>query len=163
MRTKGIRALIRRLAVAWQALLIVQNNGDVSPTTKHMERISQMADIHILDMAIDKKTVNCIFHIPIPETGVNGADIQWRDAVVLFLGGSGNIATELPSITSEEDTLLKSGGLIEQKVTVRFSSLNITDGTRLQEVKNSFSALKTSVLADKQIELAFIGLTATAE
>lgn len=119
-------------------------------------------DIHILTQAQNQKTINCIFHIPIPATGSNTASISWRDAMVKEQGGASNIQSVLPDITTEEDSALKAGAIVEVSCTVRFSSLNLTNAERLQEIKNQFNDLKAQIVAEKQIELDFMGFKTDA-
>ena len=113
-------------------------------------------DYHILQQHIKQKTANVVFHIPIPSS-INSAGITWQAAVVKDMGGANAISSVLPDITTQEETDLKSGALLEQQVTVRFSSVSLTNAQRLQEIKDAFTQLKTNVLAEKQITLNFMG------
>jgi len=117
---------------------------------------------HIQTQTQDKKTVNVVFHIPVPEVGSNEASVQWRDAVVAEKGGSDNITSVLPGIDPTELTQLKAGALIEVSMPVRFSSVNLTPAQKKTEIEAQFnkligSDLKYSVLAAKQIILEWIG------
>ncbi len=119
-------------------------------------------DIHILTFAENKKTVSCIFHIPVPPSGQNQAGISWRDAIVKEQGGASGIKSVLPDVTTQEDSALKAGVVLEVPFTVRFSSTHLTDAERLQEVKNKFNAEKAKILTQKQATLAFMGFGTTA-
>ena len=116
-----------------------------------------MANYHILEQAADQKTIQVVFHIPIPAAGTNEAGHSWRDAMVLSFGGSGNIQSVLPNISTEEDTKIKAGELLEYQHSLRFSKLNLTPAEKKIEIENAFNNLKTSILAEKQITLAWIG------
>lgn len=117
-----------------------------------------MSNYHVLKQAPDIKTAEVIFHIPIP-VGNNSAGISWRAALVKELGGADAITSQLPGITTEELSALKSGALYEVQVQVRFSStVNITDAQRLQEIKNAFTAETNRIVAEKAITLKFMGL-----
>lgn len=121
-----------------------------------------MSNYHILTQDIDKKHIRVVFHIPVPATGTNENDIQWRDAVVLDAGGSDNIESIVGNIDGAELTALKSGALIEYSETLRFSSVNITNAQRKEEIEARYSALSAvsgddSILAKEQIELEWIG------
>ena len=120
---------------------------------------------HIQTQAEDKKTINVVFHVPVPVTGINAAGVQWRDAVVAEKGGSDNISSVLPGIDPIELTQLKAGALIEVPKSVRFSSVNLTPVQKKAEIIAEFNRLtgsdpKTSVLAEKQITLEWLGFEA---
>lgn len=124
-----------------------------------------MSNYHTLTQAEDKKTVNVVFHIPVPEGGTNQADVLWRDAVVAEQGGSANIVSVLPGIEPTEDTLLKAGALIEVPKSLRFSRLGLTPAEKKAEIEAEYNRLsgsdpKYSILALKQITLEWIGYEA---
>jgi len=115
-----------------------------------------MSDYHILNTDIRLKTVSCAFHIPIPATN-NIVGVSWQDALVLSLGGTEVITSVLPDITPEELSALKAGSIYEKVATVRFSSLNLTNAQRLDEVEAAYTNAKTSILSEKQVTLNFYG------
>lgn len=114
-------------------------------------------NFHILTMDEKLKTANVIFHIPIPATGTNQAEISWQDAVVRELGGADNINSKLPDISIEEETDLKAGVLFEKQMFVRFSSTDLTNAERLAEIKAKFAEIQTTLIAEQQITLNWIG------
>lgn len=116
-----------------------------------------MSDFHILTQSDNQKTITVIFHIPIPSTGVNDAGISWQAAVVMAQGGADAITSSLPDISAEELSSLKAGAIVEKQTTVRFSSTNLTNAQRLQEIKDAFNVTKTELVSEKQNSLAFIG------
>jgi len=116
-----------------------------------------MSDYHILEMAQDLKTVNVIFHLPIPAAGTNEAGKTWREAVVLSQGGSTEITSQLPGITQAELDALKNGSLYEFPFTVRFSSVNLTNAQRKTEIEAAYTVKTSEIVAEKQITLSFIG------
>lgn len=116
-----------------------------------------MADYHILTQDKQKKSVAVIFHIPVPDTGTNQADIGWRDAVVSDQGGSGNITSGLSGIDPSEDTQLKSGEIIEKRETVRFSSKNLDIAAKKAEIEARFNELKIELIDAKKVELEWMG------
>lgn len=115
-----------------------------------------MSNYHILSQDTQRKSVDVIFHIPIPATN-NSAKITWQAAIVKELGGASNIVSVLPGITSEEDSSLKAGALLEKRVTVRFSSINLTNAQRLAAIKAAFTAETSALVAEKAITLDFMG------
>jgi len=112
---------------------------------------------HILSQEENQRTVNVIFHIPIP-AALNSAGITWQAAVVKELGGAANIVPQLPGITSQEDSALKAVALYEKHVNVRFSSTNLTNAQRLAQIKATYTAEVARLVAEKQITLNFMGL-----
>lgn len=110
-------------------------------------------NFHILTQQKNQNTVNVIFHVPVPATN-NEANITWQEAIVKE---AGTISSTLPDIEPAELTLLQSGALIEKSESVRFSSIYLTNAQRLQEVKDRYNMLKTELIIEKQITLAFMG------
>ena len=111
-------------------------------------------DIHILTQDKDVNTVNVVFHIPVPAV-LNEAGISYRNAVVME--AKGEITSALYNITPAGLTLLQSGAEIEKAETVRFSSIYLTNAQRLQQVVDRYNVVKTALIAEKQITLAFMG------
>ena len=116
-----------------------------------------MSDYHVLTQDPKRKTVQVIFHIPVPSSGTNAAGVSWQDAMVKEQGGTSNIVSRLSSLSSEEESALKSGALIEVVKEVRFSSTNISNDKRKQEIETAFEKVKKAVLAEKQIVLEWMG------
>ena len=122
-----------------------------------------MSNYHILTQEIqneNKRAAQVVFHIPVPGAGTNEAGISWRDAVVKEQGGAANIESILPDITTQEDSDMKAGALIERVDTVRFSTVNLTNVQRKAEIENYYSELKASLVAEKQLTLEWIGYAA---
>jgi len=119
-----------------------------------------MSDYHILTQDAKQKTVQVVFHISVPAAGTNEAGLTWREAVVKEQGGAANITSILPDISTQEDSALKAGELIEQIETVRFSSTNLTNQERKTQIEAAFAERKAELIAEKQITLAWIGFAA---
>ena len=116
-----------------------------------------MSNFHILSGDDKRKIIQVVFHVPIPAGGTNTAGISWQAAVVLAQGGADNIVSVLPGVTPQEESDLKAGVIYEVQNSVRFSSVNLTNAQRLQEVKDYFTALLSDFIAEKQITLDFMG------
>lgn len=112
-----------------------------------------MPDIHILTQDKDQRTVNVVFHVPVPIT-LNEAGITWQAAVVKE---AGEITSVLLDIDPAELTSLQAGALIEKVENVRFSTTGLTNAERLQEVKDQYNIVSAELIAEKQTTLAFIG------
>ena len=115
-----------------------------------------MSDYHIRETSADLKTVSVVFHIPIPSTN-NAVDISWSDALVLSLGGADEITSVMSDIGIGDEAEMKAGSIYEKVQTVRFSSLDLTNAQRLEEVEAAYIVAKEDILADKQITLNFYG------
>ena len=120
-----------------------------------------MADYHILTQDEKKKTVTVIFHIPITSASVNAANITWQDAIVKEAGGADNITSQLPDITTEELSSLKSGSLVELRHVVRYTSTNLTNEQRKAQIEASFKKVKADLVAEKQVTLEWMGYAGT--
>jgi len=120
-------------------------------------------NFHILTMHSKKKTINLVFHIPIPSDGTNEAGLSWREAIVYEQRGAENINSVLADITPEEESFLKSGALFEKQLDIRFSSTFLTDSQRLEEIKAAFTEAQTTLLALKQLTLAWIGYSGNTD
>lgn len=115
-----------------------------------------MSNFHILTQALSHKSVSVVFHIPIPSSN-NSVGITWQQAVVKWLGGADNIVSVLPDITTQEESDIKSGALYELVKTVKFSSINLTNAQRLQEIRDEYTVDQSEFVLEKQITLDFIG------
>lgn len=113
-------------------------------------------NFHVLTQDEKRKSAKVIFHIPIPAT-TNSAGISWQQAVVKEQGGEDAILSQLPDITAEEQSELTSGALLERQVNVRFSSINLTNAQRLQEIRAAYAATSSEIIAKKQVTLDFMG------
>ena len=113
-------------------------------------------DIHVLKCSKDLKTIRVVFHYAVPEEE-NQAGISWQNAMVMEKGGANNINSVLVNIDADELADMKTGALVESTETIRFSSIDLTNAERLQEIKNKYKEYKKKFFEDKQIELAFMG------
>lgn len=117
-------------------------------------------DYHVLTQDKWKKSIQVVFHVPVPATGVNSVGVQWQAAIVKELGGVDNINSVLPDITETELNQLKAGALIERSATVYFQTVNMTNAQRVAQIEAYFNMIKTELIAEKAITLDFIGYSA---
>lgn len=115
-----------------------------------------MSNYHILRQDKEQNTVDCVFHIPIPAT-LNVAGVSWQTAMRDSLGGSANIKSVLPNIATAELTAMQAGQIGEKPYTVRFSSVSLNNGQRLDQVLAAYTLIKAQEIAEKQITLNFWG------
>ena len=116
-----------------------------------------MSDYHILTQDPKRKTVQVVFHFSVPSTGKNSAGISWQNAAVKGQGGSTNIVSRLPDISTEEEEALKSGAIVERIETVRFSTTNLTNAERKKEIEAAFTKAKAAFVAEIQVVFDWIG------
>ena len=110
-----------------------------------------MSNVHILEK-VQNKTVNCIFHIAVPDT-TNAVGTNWRDAI-----RNSKAPEALMSYNdADENTYIEAGSVLEVAETVRFSSTNLTNAQRLAEVTAAYNSRKTELLEELQDELDFFG------
>lgn len=110
-------------------------------------------DFHILTQSKDQNTVNVVFHVVVPVAD-NSVGVPWKTALIKKLGV---VTSVLSDIDVAELALLESGELLEKMETMRFSSIYLTNAQRLQEIKDRYTAAKTQILEELQIELNFMG------
>ena len=115
-----------------------------------------MADYHIKEVSANKKTINVVYHLPIPATN-NAVGTAWRTALVNHQGGADAITSVLLDIASEDLAELKAGSLYEKSITLRFSSTNLTNPERLAEVEAKYTAELAAVQANLQATLEYYG------
>lgn len=130
------------------------------------------SDYHILTQAADLKTAQVVFHFQVPASGTNSAGIQWQDAVKMNLFRKDEVGNPVPifsvlpvyhvvnypgGIDSAEETLIGDGEVIEEVVTVRFSTIDLTDQQRRDEIVAAHTARNTELINQLQKELAWIG------
>ena len=115
-----------------------------------------MSDYHIREVAADKKTINVVFHLPVPATN-NVVGVAWRTALVAQQGGADAITSVLLDIAAEDLTALKAGELYERVLTMRFSSITLTNAERLAEVAAKYSLELSEVQSNLQATLDYYG------
>lgn len=120
-----------------------------------------MADYHIRVQGLQEKSAQIVFHIPIPGTGTNEANIQWRAVVVMGLGGIGNIESMLYDIDAAELVKLESGELYEYSERVVFSRKGLSAAAKKVEIEARFTALATEILNNRQVVLEWMGYEGT--
>lgn len=96
-----------------------------------------MSDIHILEQSKDGKGYKIAYHFGI-SAGSNNAvpSVAWN---LIALIESGEITlSQVSNIESLEQIDLDNGDLAEVIKQFRFSGTNISDGTKLTEVRDSY-------------------------
>lgn len=96
-----------------------------------------MADFHVLDQAEDKKTINVVFHFPVPST-LNQVSISYQTALVMYLGGAEAIQSLVANPT--ELANMQAGSVYEVQMSIRWSKLGLTPAQKLAEIKAAWTA-----------------------
>ena len=111
-----------------------------------------MSSIHIREKDSKNKTINCIFHITVPDT-VNTVGTNWRSAIQWAMSPVALMSYN----NSTENANIEAGNILEVTETVRFSSINLTNAQRLAEVEAAYNKRKTILLQELQARLDFFG------
>jgi len=111
-----------------------------------------MSDIHIKEKDPKNKTVNCIFHIDVPDEN-NAVGTNWRGAVQRSL----NPVAQMPWNDSAENASIEAGAIFEKAHTVRFSGDTLTNAQKLAEVEAVYNDQKTVLLNELKDQLDFFG------
>jgi len=114
-----------------------------------------MSNYHVLTQALNKKTVNVIYHIPIPDIN-NETGKSYRTALKEWLehnSESGIITSTCPDISSAELTQLQNGELYEIQQSKQFSSLELTNTQKRNELDTTYTVVKTEAQGKLQILL----------
>jgi len=112
-----------------------------------------MARIHILAKDIENKTVDCIFHISVPNAN-NAVGTNWRTAVTRGLNPTPSMAWN----GATENDQVSAGEVLEVHETVRFSITGLNNAQRLAEVEAAYTARSTILLTELAAKLDFFGL-----
>lgn len=114
--------------------------------------ISFANDYHVLTQRKNARTVDVVFHIPIPDD-INAADYSLRSAVSELIGTS-TFTSQVPWLTGQEVTDLQNGILFEQMETVKF--LATDDDTQKQtKIENRFTVTSTNIVDKLKTILKF--------
>ena len=109
-----------------------------------------MSDYHILNKAVDNKTARVVVHLPIPNEN-NIAGVNRRTALVEKLTQNGEtIVSQVPNHAIDfpaDETLLQYGGLYEKAITFRFSSLELTNLGRRDEIRAHVAQMKADIVS----------------
>ena len=111
-----------------------------------------MSYYHVLEMQRDFKRARVVFHIPVPVIQTF-AKIILQAAVAIESKDKESAVTNTP----DEAAKLTSGELVEKVESFKFSSTNLTDEERLQEIKNRYTTLEKEYIDELKITLNFMG------
>ena len=114
-----------------------------------------MSNYHVLTQALDKKTVNVVYHIPIPNVN-NEVGKSYRLALKEWLEHNSEIDTITsicPDISPAEFIQMQNGEIYEIQRSMRFSILSLTPIQKRNELDAEYNALKTEARDKLQIVL----------
>ncbi len=111
-----------------------------------------MSRIHILQKDTENKTVNCIFHIPVPDAN-NAVGVNWRTAILRGLKPTASM-----DWNPVENSSIVNGAVLEVSETVRFSTVDLTNAQRLAEVEAAYTTRTSTLLSELAAKLDFFGM-----
>ncbi len=119
-----------------------------------------MSDYHVLTARNKRNAVTVAFHIEVPDTGVNAAEIQWRDVLKSYRAATGGAISVVPAamLGDGEQTALTNGALLEAVQEVRFSA-NASDEAKVLAVNAKHADLATSEITRLGNKLQFWGVS----
>ena len=109
-------------------------------------------DYHILDKSINNKTINCVFHIAIPDAD-NSVGTNWRTALVNHFFP----VPVMPWNDPTENTAIENGEIWEVRKRVKFSSISLTAAERVAEIVTVYNAEQSGALTKLSKMLDFYG------
>lgn len=111
-----------------------------------------MSHIHVREKDTQNKTVNCIFHFTVPAAN-NAAGMPWNEV----LQKAKKPVPLMSENDSTENAQISAGNIYELAETVRFSTTNLTNTQRIDQVKAAYAARQTQVFSELGAELDFFG------
>ena len=118
-----------------------------------------MSNYHLLTQAQDKKTINVIFHIPIPDVD-NATGKKYRLVLKEKLerqSETGTIKSVCPDITPAELAQIQNGEIYETQRSIRFSVLGLANAEKRNELDAECNKLKTEALNELKVVLEWYG------
>lgn len=119
-----------------------------------------MSDYHILAQSIDKKTIQVALHYTIPANSQNKVSKYHRDLIVIVRKdqATGMVESQVPYLADEfatELAQLRSGEKLEEIISYRFSSLNLSVAEKRAEIEALWSARQTEIFDELQKQLEY--------
>ena len=117
-----------------------------------------MSNYHILSQADDKKTINVVFHYPVPPTAKNAANILYTDIVKRCC----DLTSQIPNHQTDfaqEYADMQDGKVIERQLNIRFSSLGLTAAQKKAEIEAAFTPNKDAEFARLATEWEWYGFS----
>jgi len=119
-----------------------------------------MSDYHVLEQSADKKTVRVALHYTIPADSQNQVNQNHRNliAIVRKNAESGTVKSQVPYLADEFSTELakmQTGEIIEEVVTVRFSSLGLSNAQKKAEIEAAWEAKRAEIFDRLQTQLEY--------
>lgn len=113
-----------------------------------------MSNIHVLTKNPKNKTVNCIFHIPVPDTN-NAIGTNWRDVIQR----AENPTAAMSYNDATENANIVAGNILERPYQMRFSTTNLTAAERIAEITAAYDDKKDELFNELKARLDYFGKT----
>jgi len=119
-----------------------------------------MSDYHVLEQSADKKTVRVALHYAIPADSQNQVNQNHRDLLAIARkdAESGTVKSRVPYLSDEfsaELAKMQTGEIIEEVMTVRFSSLNLSNAQKKAEIEAAWESKRAEVFDRLQTQLEY--------
>jgi len=118
-----------------------------------------MSEYHILESAIDGKTIKVVFHCQLSA----GEQAWTNDAGKTSLWcivRSKDLSSQLPDFQTDfpfEYADMQLGKVLEKMETIRFSSINLTAAQKKSEIEAFYSGWRSGIISDMQIGFEWYG------
>jgi len=118
-----------------------------------------MSEYHILESAVDGKTVRVVFHCVL-----TAGEQAWTNAAgktsVWCILRSRDLSSQLPNFATDfpdEYQDMQDGKVTEGLQNVRFSSINLTAAQKRAEIEAAYTAWRSECISDMQKEFQWYG------
>jgi len=118
-----------------------------------------MSEYHILESAIDGKTVTVVFHCVLTTAEKNWTNSAGKTAPWCIVR-SRDLTSQLPNFETDfatEYALMQNGEVTESRQTVRFSSINLTPAQKRDEIEAAYTVWRAECISDMQKEFEWYG------
>ena len=118
-----------------------------------------MSEYHILESAIDGKTIKVIFHCVLSTGEKNWTNEAGKTAPWCIVR-SKDLESQLPNFGTDfaaEYALMQVGEVTESSQTVRFSSINLTPAQKRAEIETAYTAWRAENIANMLKEFEWYG------
>ena len=118
-----------------------------------------MSEYHILESAVDGKTVSVVFHCVLTAPEKNWTNEAGNTAPWCIIR-SKDLTSQLPNFETDfaaEYALLQIGEVTESRQTVRFSTINLTPAQKKDEIETAYTAWRVECIANMLKEFEWYG------
>lgn len=118
-----------------------------------------MSEYHILESALDGKTIKVVFHCQLSAGEQDWTNEAGQTSVWCILR-SKDLSSQLPEFQADfpqEYTDMNAGKVLEKLETVRFSSINLTAAQKKAEIEAKYVGWRAGMVSDLTKEFEWYG------